>query len=166
MRSPGWSWNNKKPLVELSSFHSELNFSKALAEYCPYGKPGDRLWVREARGVWQRGDAAPGGRPYDPQIIFKATDEPPIFGDGLGEILKVAEIETFKWRPSIHMPRRASRITLEVTDARVERVQDISEDDAKAEGVTLNLGEPGINGSYRMDFHQLWDSINESRGFV
>jgi hypothetical protein len=76
---------------------------------CPYGSPGDRLWVRE---TW-----AHAGRGGD--TIYKAS-----FG----------EAKTFKWKPSIHMFRRDSRILLEVTAVRVERLRDIGEEDARAEG--------------------------------
>ena len=71
-----------------------------------------------------------------------------------------------KWLPSIHMPRWASRITLEITNIRVERLQDITQEDAKAEGVdpwfpkTESLKDLFTNGSYRNGFHELWDSIN------
>jgi hypothetical protein len=81
-----------------------------------------------------------------------------------------------KWRPSIFMPRWASRITLEVTGVKVERVQDISEDDAKAEGAIRMLNQ--FDGVYwthgadknayrdvRLSFFTLWDSINAKRGF-
>lgn len=73
---------------------------------CPYGQPGDRLWVRET--------FCPD---YDPPI-YKADEDQ----------AKIA------WKPSIHMPRWASRITLEITAVRVERLQDISDADALAEG--------------------------------
>jgi hypothetical protein len=79
---------------------------------CPFGQPGDRLWVRE---TWAHHEGAVGG------IIFKAR---------CPENLAKAK----KWHPSIHMPRWASRITLENDEIRVERVQDITEEDAKAEG--------------------------------
>jgi len=115
---------------------------------CPYGTIGDRLWVRE---TW-----AP--HPQDPSTIFyRATveSEPGIrVWDG-------------PWRPSIHMPRWASRITLEITGIRVERVQDISEEDARAEGVGAHGGwnadetEYGVNA--RGPFSHLWDSINAKR---
>lgn len=87
--------------------------------HCPYGYPDDRLWCRE---TWR----CFGGREYEYQrerdaIIYRATDWGEA-GDGDG------------WRPSIFMPRWASRITLEVTGVRVERVQDISKEDAIAEG--------------------------------
>lgn len=84
---------------------------------CPYGKPGDRLWVREAHSILT---TDPHG---EMQIVsYRATDD-----ECNGP-----------WKPSIHMPRWASRITLEVTDVRVERLKDISEADAAAEGVIFN----------------------------
>lgn len=68
-----------------------------------------------------------------------------------------------KWRPSIHMPRHACRITLEVTNVRVQRIQDISEEDARAEGVYPQ--DAIINASCRWLFRRLWDSINAKRGY-
>jgi hypothetical protein len=86
---------------------------------CPYGAPGDRLWVRETWAL------DPGSHPDDREVLYRATD-PGWDDNGTG----------LKWRPSILMPRWASRITLEITDVRVERVQDISDADIRAEGVT------------------------------
>lgn len=109
---------------------------------CPYGAPGDRLWVRETfcHGL--------GG------VYYRASESP-------------FTRESPKWKPSIHMPRWASRITLEITDVRVERVQDISEEDARAEGAPMQ-GQATINGKpgqayffdYRKGFAVLWDSIH------
>ncbi|MCW2242211.1 hypothetical protein [Azospirillum canadense] len=101
---------------------------------------GDRLWVREA---WA--NIAPG-------IYYRATDE------------RAAPAGT-KWRPSIHMPRWASRITLVVEGVRVQQLQDISPDDAQAEGVQkchLNWSADGetFGGTPRDAFSALWDSIN------
>ena len=80
---------------------------------CPYGMPGDRLWVRETfRGPLNDGSFG-----------YRATHDGPLTW------------ESYTWRPSIHMPRAASRITLEVTGVRVERLQDISREDAIAEGI-------------------------------
>lgn len=78
---------------------------------CPYGEPGDRLWVRETYG-----DAGC-------RLTYRAD-----LDDGAHCMVK-------RWIPSIHMPRSASRILLEITAVRVERLQDISEDQAKAEGL-------------------------------
>lgn len=113
---------------------------------CPYGAPGDHLWLREA---WQALDGNERARRIltepDPSrgwIEYAATVpegyEPPP-----------------RWRPSIHMPRWASRITLEIESVRVERLQDISVEDCRAEG--------GIYDSpvdVRAWYRDLWDSIN------
>ena len=105
---------------------------------CPYGQPGDRLWVRETfSGPWcmeaQDGSAAaPPSKWGESSRIWYWADGDPTYGDWT------------RPRPSIHMPRWASRITLEVTGVRVERLQDISEADAKAEGCDrLDDDEPG-----------------------
>ena len=94
---------------------------------CPYGVPGDRLWVREA---WAPNEGSAGG------YIYRAD-----VGEGSSGFyqadLKIGEWTHIapRWRSSIHMPRWASRITLRITDVRVERLQDISEADAIAEGL-------------------------------
>jgi len=99
---------------------------------CPYGTVGDILWVRETWGVLQPSHATPAGRPYDGSFCFRADhdDEKPKWNEGTYEF--------FGWKPSIFMPKSAARIWLEITNIRVERVQDISEEDAKAEGVKKN----------------------------
>ena len=99
---------------------------------CPYGGPGDQLWVREAFTVCA-----------DNNIFYRADGKPDPW-DGV------------RWKPSIHMPRLASRITLEITGVRVERLQDISEEDALAEGVTRSALDPWN----RTAFARLWESIN------
>jgi hypothetical protein len=127
---------------------------------CPYGQPGDRLWCRETWAETDRTDGVPVvtyaaggciavGRKHgcaDDYLIhdYALTETP----------------EPDRWRPSIHMPRWASRITLEITDVRVQRVQDISATDAWAEGIPHS---PDVNPMH--EFEELWDSINESRGF-
>lgn len=124
---------------------------------CPYGVPGDRLWVRETWGQTEQGDEwgyYRGKADARLPVLFRADD--PTGGD-----------DDEYWRPSIHMPRWASRITLEVIGVRVERVQDISEDDARAEGVTPTapLGKTGhaVGAEYAAAFAALWDSINGKR---
>lgn len=116
---------------------------------CPYGKAGDRLWVRETWGVGKPMNAKPASRMIrKPRSIWYAADDRP---DWAG-----------KTRPSIYMPRWASRITLEITAVRVERLNDISEEDAKAEGASIDgVGNPG--GPMRVHqraFKILWESIN------
>jgi hypothetical protein len=115
---------------------------------CPYGVPGDRLWVRETFCIESSREVGP----YD--IRWKATDPTPELEIGTGEA-------GAKWSPSIHMPRWASRITLEIVNVRVERVQEITETGAILEGVDASKYEK----SYRYAFTQLWDSINAKRGF-
>jgi len=109
---------------------------------CPYGQPGEKLWVRE---TWM--DLLGTGierKTGDHGRYAYAADTPPgSYGDDQRKAYGL------KWRPSIHMPRAASRITLEVTDVRVERLGDVSESDARAEGVQSVA-----------EFKELWASIN------
>lgn len=136
---------------------------------------GDRLYVRE---TWGAPDAdhprAPGGRKPQPgdRIVYLAN--PADAGQWQPGHPGCAD---FCWRPSIHMPRWASRITLTVTDVRVERLQDISRDDAIAEG--LSLVSDNIEQFWRWPephheqlwlspvaaYQALWDSINAARGY-
>ncbi len=142
----------------------------AHAVRCPYGGIGDRLWVREA---WQHLDSPCADEPL---TVYRATDAGPNGESAAG----------LGWRPSIHMPRWASRLTLEITDVRVERVQSITESDALAEGIAsatkdgtlykYGLGDadglPGGAGwpwyewevSPRDAFARLWDALNAPRG--
>lgn len=119
---------------------------------CPYGEPGDRLWVRETWGLF---DTQPSDGPARAHVFFRATD---------GER---HELRHQLWRPPIFMPRWASRITLEVTGVRLERLQQISEADAKAEGVTpFPLDQEGdcwTDGTHRTAFEYLWQQINVKR---
>ncbi len=114
------------------------------ATRCPYGQPGDRLWVREAWAVPHRYDhLGPSNIPVlGVRTHYAATEE----RGGL------------RWRPSIHMCRWASRITLEVTGVRVERLQDISEADAAAEGIPHSEVSPPDMDTFA--FRHLWESIN------
>jgi hypothetical protein len=113
---------------------------------CPYGQAGDRLWVRETWQLFPRIEGAS-------RIYYRASCTAP------------SVLDDWRWTPSIHMPRWASRILLEVTAVRVERLQAISRADAAAEGICFPEGEPKPPG-YRCDrwpeenFAGLWDSIN------
>ncbi|EGH7971154.1 hypothetical protein IFB27_003031 [Salmonella enterica] len=120
----------------------------------PYGKPSDRIWVRETFRVHSRAtDVA--------TLVYRAsvrnswteqTHRVPI-----AVCDKPATPE--KWTPSIHMPRWASRILLEITDVRVERLRDLSEEDAKSEGITPPAGGVLPGWEYRINFRDLWMDI-------
>lgn len=114
-----------------------------IRECCPYGVPGDRIWVRE---TWaEAGASAPDLKLYRANY---PEHVPSIYEN-------VPPAEEIRWTPSIHMPRTASRIMLEITDVRVERLRSMSQDDARAEGVIAASGpmEAGLA------FRELWDSI-------
>lgn len=121
--------------------------------HCPYGRPGDRLWVREAFA-----EVGCIGRPIDWFEYNYRAD----FENGQWE--GYADMCFEKWRPSIHMPRAASRILLEITDIRAERVCDISEADAIAEGIEVTPIWKGPGDVYLCDpiheYSRLWQSIN------
>jgi hypothetical protein len=145
-----WSW--------LSGDPKDADTWVAVGENwrCPYGIPGDRLWVRE---TWKE-NIPPSG------WIYRATD-----AAGLDPR------DERPWRPSIFMPRAASRITLEVTEVRVLRLQEISEPDALAEGfvrghatgrVALEHGGFHIGPVWpnaRAAYEECWDDLNLKRGY-
>lgn len=108
---------------------------------CPYGQPGDRLWVRETfRSKQQCGET----------IDWTYRADCPALTEYL-----------FPWKPSIYMPRRASRITLEIMSVRGERLQDISEEDAKAEGCEWSQWSfPNSTRPGKSAYRALWESIN------
>lgn len=135
---------------DLSRAINKMRLSYIKHNKCPYGQPGDLLWVRETwASTEQVGE--------DATIVFRATD--PDWADFKG----------WKWKPSIFMFRKSSRLTLKITDVRVERVKNISNDSAIAEGI-----QPGYEGwhvsegsffnaeSPRQSYRLLWDSINDS----
>jgi len=162
---------------EVSYFASEgclnKNDQEYVASFCPYGKPGDRLWVRE---TWQHSNFPLG--PYDDSCtVFYRADylDDPHGPDGE----KSAEGKYRTWIPSIHMYRSASRILLEVADVRVERLQEMEgqtafESDALKEGInSIHHGDGDYYYSaFRSEpdphnwgdpfdaFRELWESIN------
>lgn len=121
---------------------------------CPYGKPGDLLWVRE---TWQAlFDTDTGVDWWEDTPVELRTPE------HLADAIYRASHtdEDCSWRPPIHMPRWASRLTLRVTAVRCERLRDISRADCAAEGVAVPP-DPG----WVMGFADLWDRINAKRGY-
>ena len=148
-------------LNELVDNPSPLWFDNRRMFSCPYGQPGDTLWVRETWGVTGKLEKVRG---QVEDAIPDGMDGPFYRADGCHED------SGLRWRPSIHMPRWASRTNLTVTDIRVERLQGISEEDARAEGITdggclaCGMSEP-CGCAYptpdaRDAFINLWDSIN------
>ena len=127
----------------------------ALATRCPYGQAGDQLWVREAFSGPHCMDASDGCKAVPPSKwgdcsrIWYWADGNPTEGDWT------------RPRPSIHMPRWASRILLEIAAVRVERLQDISETDAEAEGIQ-EIVDAGVDhdGTPRDAYRALWEQIN------
>jgi hypothetical protein len=139
---------------------------------CPYGQPGDRLVVRE---TWQYADWTEDGYPF---IRYRADDAKVLHeripSDEWGEKLQdiwasLSAPENYaidntaadrRWRPAIHMPRWACRLVLEVTGVRVERLQDISDPDALAEGCSTKDMRDGDR--LASVYARLWESINGS----
>jgi hypothetical protein len=122
----------------------------------PLGRAGDRLWVRETF-KWM--DAKDDGVKQSIVVAYKADNKTSDIACDLATHDRVVcaieneEVCGERWRPSIHMPRWACRLVLPMVSVRVERVQDITEEDAKAEGV-----EP-IEGNYREGFREVWQDI-------
>lgn len=100
----------------------------------PYGMRGDRLWVRETWGVWKN---LGGGFDVEAVALEDARKQMPWAAIQYRANELEEKNRVFRWRPAIHMPRWASRITLVIVDVRVERLLDISEEDARAEGITV-----------------------------
>lgn len=134
---------------------------------CKFGQPGDRLWVREAWGITNMTRLNDGAR-HDQvtyragKLVHRSEDIPtPIdFSNWPTSWADDFIPDNKKWRPSIHMPRWASRITLEITGVRVERLQDISERDAWAEGCEGFDDDVSGGKSGYSEFAELWESIN------
>ncbi|EPM7339096.1 hypothetical protein ACV4P1_001931 [Enterobacter hormaechei] len=127
---------------------------------CPFGAVGDRIWVREAfQGPLVSEEFLEEYRAYpekfeNPEYCEYAAD-----GGPRPEYCDLDDNLRHGWRPSIHMPRWASRLTLEITSVRVERLRDLSEDDAKSEGITPPSGGVLPGWEYRINFRELWMSI-------
>ncbi|MDE2104098.1 MAG: hypothetical protein KGL39_43070, partial [Patescibacteria group bacterium] len=132
---------------------------------CPYGVPGDRLYVRETVCIldcrhWPYPD-----RPRS--TVLDATkgnrNGAAYQADCDNDSERCSGELGYKWTRSIHMPRWASRIDLEVTDVRVERLRAITEDDAKAEGFSAKVHKTeGVNTA-RWQFRETWDTLNGKR---
>jgi hypothetical protein len=133
--------NPSQSIEDLWRFHVEGGSCQGhtntpLTIKCPYGQVGNHLWVRE---TWCKD--------LDHNIFYKADNMPPW--------------KDTKWKPSIFMPRSASRITLEITNIRVERLQEISNEDSLSEGIAIP-DEP-VHFAPREYFKILWNNINSKK---
>jgi hypothetical protein len=131
---------------------------------CPYGQPGDRLWVRETfmTGTNFGGKFIVAYRADKSCHVRNQSTKGVPNADYSYPLDDYDESENIKWRPSIHMPRWASRITLEITDLRVERVQEIPPQDVIAEGITRRTEDCAEELG---EFRELWNTINAKRGY-
>ncbi len=116
-----------RPGISLSQIVNDAWQAGFVDVACPYGVPDDRLWVRETWGIESPYENETGA-PMIPCYRADGEDQKPWDG---------------RWRPSIHMHRADSRLTLEITDVRVQRLQEISEEDAEAEGIERNRWADG-----------------------
>lgn len=155
---PGTPWHARLELPKTPRHYEVTNTYK-----CPYGQIGDILWVREAFCF--------GSEDCFHTFYYRASDRVDIQVDGDGfTVFNKDGSERSPWKPSIHMPKAASRIWLEITDIRVERVGEISEPDAVAEGIEdLTDGQNLSFKDYMKGRHpltavasykSLWESIN------
>ncbi|HEY7770470.1 hypothetical protein [Longimicrobium sp.] len=176
------------PAMDGAIWYDADGINPGRAMLCPYGRIGNRLWVREAWGyrgsVWNsrepavrshrlayRADGATAeiGRPAD-YLSGVPRQRAPIPGESEYDRNDYCARFLKAWRPSIHMPRWACRLVLEIVDVRVERVNDINMADATAEGAApLCDIHPGVQHTACAGiipaFRGLWDSINGARGY-
>lgn len=158
-----WVWPIPKSKVHPCCCTEVCTASREWWEYLaldqtPY-QPGDVLWVRETWGdhggktsyFLYRADFPDGAKTYE----WPEKDE-------TGEPI-ICDLP--RWRPSIFMPREAARIFLRVTDVRVERLQEISEEDAAKEGLAPAILDGAVFISAKGKFHVLWETINAKRGY-
>lgn len=185
--NPRLYFENGCDVVEQS--HAEFGlFAVDRLDACPYGVPGDRLWVRETwycDHIFAKTQGTPEQIAQWRKMLYFGADY--LTPQEWSNAEEWAE-RTPAWRPSIYMPRWASRLTLEVTSVRVERLQSISEKDASAEGTALPVTtddcppgkvqplfqltrspmldsseKPSSKNKYRWAFACLWESINGKR---
>lgn len=183
--TPGydWTWRGQAPIRSIAQQRRHPGGcwqdvpDGALLRLCPYGAPGNQLWVRETwcQASWdavgeqdpEGDDGRPRGplneaRDLRPFAYYRATDV---------DIVDANDEDKSPWKSPIFMPRWASRITLAITEVRVQRLHDITEEDARAEGVErdtapcdhtrLSCEEIGCLGpTHKATFCQLWCDIN------
>ncbi len=185
-----WYLKLNRKVIGMPNQRAIIPEALSILDACPFSQPGDRLWVRETFATSIYWDDKPLNLAETPGNGY---GWPVWYRDGSINLRGAKALDggpgfttKGKWRPSIHMPSWASRITLEVTGVRVERVQDISEQDAKAEGMerlvygvdhdaetgykpvpyVRSIDDEGDErlASCKNDFHFTWDGIYSKRG--
>lgn len=133
----GSKTQTRRPIKSPAKNMQRAGMHEKLLALCPFGAPGDRLWVREAFALIWPGEAEP-ENVRENAVEYRADgDESRFPGEWPPETRD--DPDRPRWRPAVHMPRWASRITLEVAGVRVERAQDVSAEDLLAEGVTREV---------------------------
>lgn len=177
-----YAFDHKGINYRVNARHTTVAAWAHLLQFCPYGHPGDRLWVREAFRFLDSFDGDSPNTVGDRCLIagYPKPWAPTHYeADGwrdnwMNVGTSPGSVTAGKLRPGIHMPRWASRITLEIVSVRVERLQDISEEDAAAEGVYrepedeipfngpwyINAGDSQGYATAKSCYEALWDSIN------
>jgi hypothetical protein len=143
-----------------------VRYAVVTEDLCPYGAPGDRLWVKERHSFMHQFTSMSGHVPPRPgfqvEVEYSDGDKDYHFSE---ERQKLRPIGSASWRAAIFMPRWASRITIELTSVRCGMLQDISEEDARDEGCIGVFRDH--NGTYletpRLEYRRLWDQINGNR---
>lgn len=178
---PVWVYPSpKSPYVRVSWF-SEEHMRRGLLGYCPFSV-GQRLWVRETWTAVDDDYQGSGDTCSNAEILYRADGRtlwrnipearrPEWFAKLTPLIARTSRL----WRPSIFMPKFAARIWLEVVSVRAEQLQDITEDDIRAEGILPDMVDSGAvdpNGGWDIDvadyyhpFMALWDRLNAKRGY-
>lgn len=173
----GWKWQKNKGWSSFVADDADSKFVDCLACDCPFGRAGDRLWVKE---TWRPRIAHSHGEDAcdcaDVTLRYEADGAERFVDDrGVPHEWMMPKAAARGNVSPLLMPRWASRITLEITNVRVQRLQDISEEDARAEGATrdsepcdhkrLSCEDIGCMGpGYRSSFAQLWSDLNGREG--
>lgn len=193
-----WKWTPTDKRIPIFEWGKDTTGWISMLKHCPYGVPGDRLWVKETwvellhtSPATDRPELCEGDKLIEPAtsytddsgqqrwhyngrvIAYRATSAVE-FCDGDGFIGESANKDDMaKWKPSIFMPRWASRITLEIEAVRVERVNEITREDCIAEGIYQKGGQWIIDGAVtglgwmqpEGAYRELWESINGAKSW-
>lgn len=156
----GYMWiasNKHQSMIQINNIenvdceHKKQYLKDLISECCPYGSVGDLIYVRETFRLFSNADECG---------CYDHCSCPP---NGTPLYFSTHYDSERKWKPSIHMPRKHSRLTLKVTDVRIERVQDITESQAKSEGIapsfTSEFGKCPVVPNYRDGFFHTWNNI-------